>query len=177
MKDYIDLHRKFWPVEADQEYDPQNIRVTALFGAEQQISWEELLTRRCVVVLGEPGSGKTEELRAATKRIRNAGRLAFFCRVELLTEDVRQAFDIGAGKEFDEWISGDQEACFFLDSVDEARLSSHDAFEKALRRFADSLEGSLSRAIIVVSCRVSEWRATADLELLKSCLLYTSRCV
>lgn len=29
MTSYVDLNRKFWPVEADREYDPQSIRVMA----------------------------------------------------------------------------------------------------------------------------------------------------
>lgn len=168
MTDYINLDRKFWPVEADKEHDPETIRVMAAIGVDRQISWEELLKRPCVIILGEPGSGKTEELRAITRRLRETGVFAFFCRIEFLQElDVRQALDIGTSIEFDEWITGDKEAYFFLDSVDEARLSSRKAFEKALRLFVDALGGSLNRASLIVSCRVSEWRATADLELLK----------
>ena len=137
------------------------------FSVDKGISWEEILKKSRVVILGEPGSGKTEELRAITERLREAGSCAFFCRIDYLQEsDVRQALDIGTSPEFDEWIIGDKEAYFFLDSVDEALLSSRKAFEKALLRFVDALGGSLNRSRVVVSCRVSEWRATADLELL-----------
>ena len=62
-------------------------------------------------------------------------------------------------------MNGNKEAYFFLDSVDEARLNSHTAFEIALRRFATKIGERLDRAKIFVSCRVSNWRATEDLSL------------
>lgn len=167
MSKYIHLDRKFWPVEADTKNGPEAIREMAAFGMDRQISWAELLKRKCVVILGEPGSGKTEELRAATKRLREAGSFAFFCRIDFLQDsDVDQSLEFETRTEFQEWIVGDKEAYFFLDSVDEARLTSRKAFEKALRHFIDDLGGALNRARVAVSCRVSEWRATADLEML-----------
>jgi len=172
VTEYIELERKFWPVEADKENDPEHIRTRLAFGVDRRLSWDDLLKNPRIVILAEPGTGKTEELRAVTRRLRVSGIPAFFCRIEILQSlDIRQAFDpgLGTGTEFDEWVTGkgEQEGYFFLDSVDEARLHSHAAFEIALQRFAGALgEGSnLHRAKVVVSCRVSNWRATADLDL------------
>jgi hypothetical protein len=139
-------------------------------GVDRRLSWDDLLKNSRVVVLAEPGTGKTEELRAATKRLRIGGKTAFFCRIEILQSfDIRHAFepDLGTSVEFDEWFTGEQEGYFFLDSVDEARLQSPSAFEIALRRFAGALgePSNLNRVKVIVSCRVSNWRATADLDL------------
>ena len=166
MADHIELDRTFWPVEADKEHDPETIRIMAALGVDRQVSWDKLLKNPRIVILGEPGTGKTEELSAITKRLRNAGNPAFFCRIELLQDlDVRQSFNIGTSVEFDEWLTGDKEGYFFLDSVEEARLKSRSAFEIALRRFANTMGKGLNRATVVVSCRVSDWQATADLSL------------
>ncbi len=166
MAEHIELDRTFWPVEADKEHDPEAIRIMAALGVDRQVSWNKLLEKPRIVILGEPGTGKTEELSAITKRLRNAGSPAFFCRIELLQDlDLRQSFVIGTPVEFDAWLTGDQEAYFFLDSVEEARLKSHSAFEIALRRFANAMGKGLNRATVVVSCRVSDWQATADLSL------------
>ena len=136
------------------------------YGLGQQLSWENLLTKYRTVILAEPGTGKTEEFQAVTQRLRMDGKLAFFCRIELLQAlGVRGSLDIGTVEKFDEWSAGNKEAYFFLDSVDEARLTSRTAFENALRSFADTVSESLDRAKIFVSCRVSNWRATADLVL------------
>jgi len=79
--------------------------------------------------------------------------------------EVRDSLDIGNAEEFDKWLAEEKEAYFFLDSVDEARLTSHTAFDIALRRFSNTIGESLNRAKIFVSCRVRHWRATADLSL------------
>jgi hypothetical protein len=166
MAEHIELDRTFWPVEADKEHDPEAIRIMAALGVDRQISWNDLLKEPRIIILGEPGTGKTEELSAITKRLRNAGSPAFFCRIELLQDlDLRQTFVIGTHVEFDAWLTGDQEAYFFLDSVEEARLKSRSAFEIALRRFANAICKGLNRATVIVSCRVSDWQATADLSL------------
>ncbi len=168
--EYIDLDRKFLPVEADKENDPDSIRIMLALRVDRRVSWDNLLEKPRLVILAEPGTGKTEEFQAVTKRLRTVGKLAFFCRIELLQNlDIRQAFDPGLGTsvEFDEWLTGEQQGYFFLDAVDEARLHSRSAFEIALRHFASALgePSNLNRAKVIVSCRVSNWRATADLDL------------
>lgn len=171
MSHYISLNRRFWPVEADKQNDPETIRALSAFGLAQEVSWDNLLEKHRVVILAEPGTGKTEELRAAAKRLRAAGKPAFFCRIELLQSlDVHRTFDIGTSVEFAEWMTGNHEGWFFLDSVDEAKLSSRSAFEIGLRHFADTLGEALSRARVIVTCRVSNWRATADLSMFLSYL-------
>ena len=166
MTEHIELNRTFWPVEADKEHDPEAIRIMAALGVDRQVSWAELLEKPRIVILGEPGTGKTEELTAITERLRNAGHPAFFCRIELLQSlDLRESFVIGTPIEFDAWLTGDQKGYFFLDSVEEARLKTRSAFEIALRRFANVIGEELNRATVVVSCRVSDWQATADLSL------------
>ena len=166
MTKHIELDRKFWPVEADQENDPESIRAMLAFGLGKQLSWEDLLGKDRVVILAEPGTGKTEEFRAITGHLRMAGRPAFFCRIELLQKmEIQHSLDIGTAEEFSEWIDGNKEAYFFLDSVDEARLNSRTAFEIALRRFSKTIGERLNRAKVFVSCRVSNWWATADLAL------------
>ena len=166
ITEHIDLNRKFWSVEADKENDPESIRAMFAFGLGEQLSWEDLLGKNRIVILAEPGTGKTEEFRAVTRRLQMASKPAFFCRIELLQElEIRHCLDIGTAGEFDEWLSGNKEGYFFLDSVDEARLKSHKVFEIALRRFANAIGEKLNRAKIFVSCRVSNWWATADLSL------------
>jgi hypothetical protein len=166
MTQYIDLDRRFRPLEPDVENDPEITRAAAAFGLDRYLHFDDLLGKTRVVILAEPGTGKTEEFKAATARLRAGGKVAFFFRIELLQRlEVNQSIDIGTRSEFDAWLRGDEEGYFFLDSVDEALLSSHSAFEIALRRFADTLADSLNRARVFVSCRVSNWRATADLSM------------
>ncbi len=168
MTDHIELDRKFWPAEADNENKPENIRIMFALGIDEQLSWDDLLEKYRTVIIAEPGTGKTAEFQAVTKRLQMEGKPAFFLRIELLQSEkleVRNSLDIGTEEEFDKWLAGENEAYFFLDSVDEALLTSRTAFDIALRRFSKTISESLDRAKIFVSCRVSNWRATADLAL------------
>jgi type IV secretory pathway ATPase VirB11/archaellum biosynthesis ATPase len=67
MAEHIELNRTFWPVEPNKEHDPEAIQIMAALGVDQQVSWDKLLEKSRVVILGEPGTGKTEELSAITK--------------------------------------------------------------------------------------------------------------
>ncbi len=166
MIQHINLDRRFWPLEPDVENDPESIRVAVAFGLKQAVSWNDLLGKSRVVILAEPGTGKTEEFQATAVRLRAEGEAAFFSRIERLQRlDIHQTFDVGSKSDFDAWSQGDEEGYFFLDSVDEARLDSRSAFQDALRNFAEALGGSLNRAKVFVSCRVSNWHATADLAM------------
>lgn len=162
---YIELARKFLTYEPDTEHDSESLRIRSIVGGERLLTWDDLFTRSRVIVLAEPGTGKTEEFKSAARRLREKGDIAFFCRIESLQEpqfDVRDSFDIGSSDEFDEWLSGDAEGFFFLDSVDEARLLSHNSYETALKKLSLKLGKSKKRSRIFLSCRVSEWRAIGD---------------
>src|SRR5690554_3885050 len=162
---HMELHREFRPIGAKEE-NPEVVQIKLAAGLGEALSWDELLEKSRVVVLAEPGTGKTEEFRAVTERLRSAGKPAFFCRIELLHSlDFKKGLDIGTAKELEEWMAGNQEGYFFLDSVDEARLAKHSAFESALRCFANLIGEHLNRAKVFITCRVSEWRATADLAI------------
>jgi hypothetical protein len=144
---HIELDRRFWPFKADQENDPETRRAMFAYGLEKQLAWKDLLEKNRVVVLAEPGTGKTEEFRAITRRLQMASKPAFFCKIELLQEiAIQDSFDIGTPEEFNEWMDGNKEGYFFLDSVDEARLKNHTTFEIALRRFGKTVGERLNRA-------------------------------
>ncbi|EKU96845.1 hypothetical protein Lepto7375DRAFT_0760 [Leptolyngbya sp. PCC 7375] len=165
-QDFVELNRTFWPAEPDINGNPEDIKAQSSLAGTGTVGWWQLFEKWRVVVLAEPGTGKTEEFKAAALKRQAQGNVAFFCRIELLsTLDITATFDIGDRQEFENWLSNDQEAWFFLDSVDEARLADHRAFDLALRKFANSIEGAKNRAHIFISCRVSDWKATADKSL------------
>ena len=115
ITEHIDLNRKFWPVEADKENDPESIRAMFAFGLGKQFSWEDLLGEDRIVILAEPGTGKTEEFRSVTRRLQMASKPAFFCRIELLQElNIQHSLDIGTAGKFDEWLAGNKEGSELL---------------------------------------------------------------
>ena len=135
------------------------------------IGWPELLEHDRVALLAEAGAGKTEEMRQQSKRLVEEEKFAFFVALEDLDrgpiDDILAPDD---EKRFEEWkASADAPAWFFLDAVDELKLTQG-RLERALRRLSKGLEGRLDRARIIVSCRPSDWRPVLDTDTMQKAL-------
>lgn len=170
MPKHIELNRTFLPFTQEGNFDPDYLRAQARFGLSV-LTWTDLLALYRVVILAEAGTGKTHEMQAQTEQLRGDGRQAFFIPIEDLAQGrFEEALLIGQPQEYHDWLGSDSPAWFFLDSVDEARLSHPRNFEKAIRRFARSLGPSSNRAHVYISSRVSDWRATSDFRLVEDLL-------
>jgi hypothetical protein len=163
--DYVDLNRRFVEINEKEELDPdtyQSLAGLKSFG----FLWEDLLKKSRVVILAEAGMGKTEELKAQTRKLRKDGKYAFFCRIEDLAEEgLVNSLDIDPCQDeelFEDWQRSSQPGYFFLDSVDEARLNGQ-SFEKALRKLAKALGSSADSVFIFVTSRISDWQPETDL--------------
>jgi hypothetical protein len=123
---------------------PRRFRLASASGAagENPLGWPELADYPMVVVLGEPGSGKSTELeREAT---RTGG--AFLSIREFLAGSVPQS---GSGP-------------LFLDGLDEARASGSDR-SSVLLQIAVKLR-ELGRPQVRLSCRAADWFGELDQE-------------
>lgn len=167
LDNHIELNRTFIELDTEniseqtQEYEGQ-IR-------HGQATWGDVLKQPRVVLLAEAGAGKTQELRIQSRKLNETGGTAFFLRLEQLSDDLDLAFEEGTREDFDEWLGSDQRAWFFLDSVDEARMSGFRQYEKALKKFSKSIGSEhLQRANVVITSRPSEWRPVEDLDNFKS---------
>ncbi len=128
------------------------------------IGWPELLDCSRVVLLAEAGAGKTREMKAQADRLAGMGKPAFFGPLEDL--DRGPFSDLLSQEEerrFETWKKdGAEPAWFFLDAVDELKLT-RGTLDRALRRFSKDIDGHLSRARVFISCRPSDWRPVIDL--------------
>ena len=126
--------------------------------------WPELLKQPRVVILAEAGSGKTREMREQAKRLAAQGKFAFFVALESLDrEALTGTMSADEERAFEAWkADGRSTAWFFLDSVDELKLTQG-KLDRALGRFAKAIDGHLDRARVVISCRPSDWRPVLDL--------------
>ena len=161
---FIELGRRFKEYRTDEtpEILAQRSYAAAWFGHEQGIAWDELLQNRLVVILGEPGSGKTWELKAKCRRLRPT---SFFLSLDrLVSEDISSILDEEEICQFEKWKTGDDEATFFLDAVDESKIQRDDDFFIALDRMKKAVGPSLMRSRFVISSRISEWRPQTDRE-------------
>ncbi|HUE93128.1 hypothetical protein [Pseudomonas sp.] len=150
--------------------DSDEREVLSIWSGQKRTGWPELEQEFRCVILAEAGAGKSFEMEARAKHSEEQGRAAFFIRIEDIEDDFDEAFEIGSAESFQKWLSSEEDAWFFLDSVDEARLISARTFEKAIKRFASRIKSAQQRAHIYISSRPYAWRARTDRNLLEQCL-------
>jgi len=122
-------------VELDRQFMPVGQKPWADSTAEESYShlkwwmhgpswrWNDLLSRPRVVVLGEAGSGKTSEFQQQVSNLTGKGVFAFFVRLDhMISESLDFQFDHQEWARFQQWSESIEEAYFFLDSVDEAKM-------------------------------------------------------
>lgn len=164
--DYIELDRRFR--ELGENVQPEQAALDSytkvLFGHDPGLSWNDLLKRRLIVLLGEPGSGKTYEFRHKCEQLRSSGKFAFFIPLDnLIAGNLEAVLGHELYCDFDTWKKGDAGATFLLDSVDEAKFRKTSNFNRSLDIFRDALGSeSLRRSTILLSSRVSEWQPHHD---------------
>lgn len=132
--------------------------------------WRELEEHYRVLVLADPGAGKTFEAKDRATKLREKGAKAFFIRIEAIDAAFEGAFEVGTTEEFDEWLASEGEAFFFLDSVDEAQLGTPRALEDAIRVFGARIKVARERARIIITSREDAWQALSDRTLVEQYL-------
>lgn len=169
MLNYIEVDRQFSAVSKDKD-DSQDIENYLKFNTGQSESWDLILSEYRCIVLAEAGAGKTIEFRERASLMKSKGGYAFFIRIEDIDRHFYESFEVGDEEAFDSWLDSDEEAWFFLDSVDEALLTSPRAFEKSIRCFAKAIKRGQLRAHIYISSRPYSWRVKTDQELMDEVL-------
>ena len=159
----IDLRREFVPITDDSATVAAGPWLAAFARHRgDDLGWKQVLQHPYVVVLGEAGTGKSTEFRRQVATLRGHGDHAFFLELSSLARSMVHALDDESALE--SWRESDDAAYFFLDALDEAKLS-RSTLEQALRCLKHALRDDWSRARLVVSCRVSDW-ATSDRDVL-----------
>lgn len=160
---FIDLDRTFSKIRMDSDIS-DDTDLSSRHGRSGDLRWPDLLNHHRVVLLSEAGSGKTAEIRNATRRLRAEGITAFFLRIEHVMAQLEDAFEEdGSYDEFERWRISDTEGWLLLDSVDEARLGDPREFENAIRKLGRLTKDIRAKAHILITGRSTAWRAVTDL--------------
>jgi hypothetical protein len=170
----VPLIRRFEPISRHyQDHDVALDDIWSMMGRGSRVAWNELGSAFRAVFLADAGAGKTYELKAEATRMVDRGLAAFFIRIEDIDEKFGDAFEVGSEETFKRWLDGaEDEAWFFLDSVDEVRLETPRAFENALRAFASRVRDARHRAHVFISSRPYAWRSKLDRDLINELLPY-----
>src|SRR5712692_106664 len=166
--------KRFWyPREAPIElrdggylYRPNAEWADRFFGVNG-ILLEKLASIPCLILLGEPGQGKSQELREQQTFTRDhLSEAVLWCDFNAYQEQAmlyRALFDNAT---FQDWLHGIHRLHLFLDSLDEGLLSIRTLarfLSVELARYRDSL----SRLSLRITCRVAEWPNTFEEQLLE----------
>ena len=162
----VPLVRRFSPVpESASDSDEQQIQ--ELFGFSSSATWDAIDKGYRSVVLAEAGAGKTFEMQARAMYVEEQGHPGFFIRIEDIEHDFRHSFEVGNAESFEQWLRSQNDAWFYLDSVDEARLENPTSFQKAIRRFSREIRTAQQRAHVCISSRPYAWRPKSDRQLIE----------
>ncbi|MER8964649.1 hypothetical protein NKI25_02845 [Mesorhizobium sp. M0808] len=146
--------RTFRDLSDREVADIESASLLMHWGMSYTIAWGDLLRSRRILIVSEAGVGKTFECRACRDRLWANGEPAFFLELATLAgENVRDMLDSEEQARFDAWLRAQSEtATFFLDSVDELKLSLG-SFEQALKRLSRALAGHLGRVRVIITTR------------------------
>ena len=148
------IQRSFRDLSDAEVADIEKASLLARAGWSGSFGWDELLCSQRILIVSEAGAGKTYECRSQQERLWNAGEPAFFLDLATLaTSSVRDMLSGEEEQRLDEWLRSQSEvATFFLDSIDELKLTLG-KFDQALKRLNKSLAGQLGRVRVVITTR------------------------
>ena len=163
MTEFVDLQRRFHEL-TDSELEDIDVLVS-WSGSEYgpDVGWSKLLEYARVILLAEAGAGKTAEMQEQANRLTGEdGRFAFFLPLESLGSRSRRRHPFGrqgGTARTVEKRDGQEPAWFFLDAVDELKLTQGKAGSGTESAPQGTIDGHLNRARIIISCRPSDWRS------------------
>jgi hypothetical protein len=154
----IELQRTFGHYTEPQAGDDEVDWHRYFSSNPRRLRWDDLHQKRISMILGEAGIGKTAELQLQAQRLSASGRFAFFVPLNALKAKDHWQMALGSAlSDFSAWQRSGEEAYFFFDAVDEARLQSHADFAQALWVVREALLPNLSTVRIVLSSRITDW--------------------
>ena len=162
---YVDLDRQF--SRLDGSIAPENAAASSYLDPSHSASgdydWKSLLAQRLVVILGEPGSGKSWERRAQHATLQERGEFAFLVELErLVNRQLQDALTPDDQARFLRWKKSRKLGYFLFDSVDEAKIRRHSDFYSALDSVANAIGTARHQSRIVITSRISDWQPLTD---------------
>lgn len=123
------------------------------------VPFEAIADRQCLVLLGEPGIGKTTALETQQQELEQGisqkGGKALFCDLKGYSSEERLIKEIFNSPDFLDWVVGDYPLHLFLDSLDECQLR----LETLPTILLDQLSqlAALDRLFLRIACRTMDW--------------------
>jgi predicted NACHT family NTPase len=126
-------------------------------------SFESISDVPCLVMLGEPGMGKTYAIRAEAAntqtKVRAGGGQVLSLNLGHFSSEGRLERKLFASREFELWVRGEHQLHLFLDSLDEGLLG----INTLSSLLADELKDCpIGRLHLRIACRTAVWPNTLE---------------
>ncbi len=148
------VERAFAEVSVDTAIGTEGQRPSRRRGSPSPLTWSSLLQSARVLVISQAGSGKTYECQRCQRLLWDEGEPAFLVELaELATDKLEDLLSPEEEQRLEQWrVSQSGVATFFLDSVDELKLTQG-SFKTALTRLARAINGQFARVRVVITSR------------------------
>jgi len=123
------------------------------------VQFESIGETPCLILLGEPGSGKSTAMDQTFEETRRQGKPALKFGLRGYDSSSELNNEIFGNSEFQDWLNGTYHLDLFLDSLDEGLLSLSvlsDTLSRKLKNFP------CERLNLRLTCRTADWRGTLE---------------
>lgn len=151
---FVDLGREFVSYSEEDSNNSESLEIARLLGNKSPaVTWHALLTKRRVVILGEPGSGKSREFDEQATVLQRKGEFSLYISLsDVVEKELTEYLPPEYREALERWKSTDRVGYLFLDSVDESRLRDSNDFRRALQSTRRAFEPEhMSRLRIFIS--------------------------
>ena len=124
------------------------------------VRFSDVVGKRCVGLLGEPGIGKTDALAAVRKSIEaqlsQSGALIEWIELQAYQSQDLLDRELFGSETFGNWLAGERDLHLFLDGLDESLLLIRSLASFLVERFKRGRYPT-ARLWIRIACRTAEW--------------------
>jgi predicted NACHT family NTPase len=119
----------------------------------------------CLVLLGEPGIGKSKTIEKEHKRISDAyGEMPLVLNLHAYGSEDRLVRELFENQQFRNWVQGDHRLHIFLDSLDECLLRIENVTKLLAEEFKQ-YQDKTDRLFFRIVCRTAVWQSTFEEQL------------
>ena len=159
--------REGWYSLADRGYLVDPTTETGKLGQEDVCSFEDISQVQCLILLGEPGIGKSIALKIdrsdVERQAGSVGEETLWVDLRAYQTDIRLEHAIFRHSMFTNWLEGEHRLHVFLDSLDECLLRIDTVASLLATEFEKC---SIDRLFLRIACRTADWPQALENDLL-----------
>ena len=133
------------------------------FKATTAVSFDQIEGIQCLILLGEPGIGKSIALRSVFESLKEQSKNKYLIYKNLneYGDETRLIHEVFQSDEITNWLRSDDELILFLDSYDECLLEIK-KLPSIIKAQFKKLEDHTSRITLRIACRTGYWTGSLN---------------